>query len=102
MLEKPHEDIDRIGRAIKHLKIESSGTENTMQALRDVVEHYAYVVHKGGRRLLIVLVSDESGDDGTYVEEARQASRNTRCRSMSSAGSRSLAIRSHITSTSIP
>ena len=26
-----------------------------------------------GRRLLIVLVTDESGDDGTYVEEARQA-----------------------------
>ena len=73
VLDKPHDDIDRIGRAIKHLKIDSTGTENTMQAIRAVVEHYAYVVQKGDRRLLIVLVTDESGDDGTYVEEARQA-----------------------------
>ena len=82
VLDKPNEDIDQIARAIKHLKIDSTGTENTMQAIREVVQHYAYVTQKGGRRLLIVLVTDESGDDGTYVEEARQASRNTRSRSM--------------------
>jgi hypothetical protein len=73
VLDKPRDDIDQIGRAIKHLKIDSTGTENTMQAIREVVEHYGYVVQKGGRHLLIVLVTDESGDDGTYVEEARQA-----------------------------
>jgi hypothetical protein len=73
VLDKPRDDIDQIGRAIKHLKIDSTGTENTMQAIREVVEHYAHLVQKGGRRLLIVLVSDESGDDGTYVEEARQS-----------------------------
>ena len=72
VLEKPRDDIDQIGRAIKHLKIDSTGIENTMQAIREVVERYANVVQKG-RRLLIVLVTDESGDDGTYVEEARQA-----------------------------
>jgi von Willebrand factor type A domain-containing protein len=71
VLEKPRDDIDQIGRAIKRLKIDSTGTENTMQAIREVVEHYAHVVQKG-RRLLIVLATDESGDDGTYVEEARQ------------------------------
>ena len=74
ILDKPRDDIDQIGRAIKHLKIDSTGIENTMQAIREVVEHYTYVVQKGGgRQLLIVLVTDESGDDGTYVEEARQA-----------------------------
>ena len=73
VLDKPRDDIDQIGRAIKHLKIDSTGTENTMQAIREVVEHYAYVVQKGRPALLIVLVTDESGDDGTYVEEARQA-----------------------------
>ena len=72
VLDKPNEDIDQIALAIKHLKIDSTGTENTMQAIREVVQHYAYVTQKGGRRLLIVLVTDESGDDGTYVEEARQ------------------------------
>ena len=79
VLDKPRDDIDQIGRAIKHLKIDSTGTENTMQAIREVVEHYAYVVQKGGRHLLIVLVTDESGDDGTYVEEARQATQKIPC-----------------------
>ena len=72
VLEKPREDIDQIGRAIKNLKIDSTGIENTMRAIREVVEHYAGVIRKD-RRLLIVLVTDESGDDGADVEEARQA-----------------------------
>ena len=72
VLEKPREDIDQIGRAIKHLKIDSTGIENTMHAIREVVEHYASLIRKD-RRLLIVLVTDESGDDGADVEEARQA-----------------------------
>jgi hypothetical protein len=72
VLEKPRDDIDQIGRAIKRLKIDQSGTENTMHALREVVEHYANLIRKD-RNLLIVLVTDESGDDGTDIEEARQA-----------------------------
>ncbi|MFI5454330.1 MAG: vWA domain-containing protein [Isosphaerales bacterium] len=72
VLEKPREDIDQIGRAIKHLKVDSTGIENTMHAIREVVEHYANLIRKD-RRLLIVLVTDESGDDGTDIEEARQA-----------------------------
>ncbi len=72
VLEKPRDDIDQIGRAIKHLKIDQTGIENTMRAIRDVVEHYSPVIRKD-RRLLIVLVTDESGDDGADVEEARQA-----------------------------
>jgi hypothetical protein len=72
VLEKPRDDIDQIGRAIKHLKIDPTGIENTMRAIREVVEHYAGLVRKD-RRVLIVLVTDESGDDGTDVEEARQA-----------------------------
>src|SRR5262249_12496421 len=71
MLEKPREDIDQIGRAIKHLKIDPTGIENTMRAVREVAEHYANLVRKD-RRVLMVLVTDESGDDGADVEEARQ------------------------------
>jgi hypothetical protein len=72
VLEKPREDIDQIGRAIKRLKIDQTGIENTMHALREVVEHYAGLIRKD-RKLLIVLVTDESGDDGGDIEEARQA-----------------------------
>jgi von Willebrand factor type A domain len=72
VLEKPREDIDQIGRAIRNLKIDSTGTENTMRAIREVVNHYSGIIRKD-RRLLIVLVTDESGDDGPDVEEALQA-----------------------------
>jgi hypothetical protein len=72
VLEKPREDIDLIGRAIKKLRIDSTGIENTMKALRDVVDHYGTLIRKD-RKLLIVLVTDESGDDGDGVEEAKQA-----------------------------
>jgi hypothetical protein len=72
VLEKPRADIDQISRAIKHLKIDSSGIENAMHAVREVVEHYVNQFRKD-RRLLIVLVTDESGDDGADLEEARQA-----------------------------
>jgi hypothetical protein len=72
VLEKPRDDIDLVGKAIKHLKVDPTGIENTMTALRAVVEHYAGLIRKD-RKLLIVLVTDESGDDGADVEEARQA-----------------------------
>jgi hypothetical protein len=72
VLEKPREDIDLVGKGIKNLKIDPTGIENTMRAVRDVVEHYANLIRKD-RKLLIVLVTDESGDDGADVEEAQQA-----------------------------
>ena len=72
MLEKPRDDIDLIGRAIKNLRIDPTGIENTMTAIREVAERYARLVRKD-RKLMIVLVTDESGDDGADVEEARQA-----------------------------
>ena len=43
-----------------------------MHAVDEVIDHYAGLIKKD-RKLLIVLVTDESGDDGGYVEEARQA-----------------------------
>jgi hypothetical protein len=72
VLDKPREDIDLIGKAIKNLRIDPTGVENTMTAVVKVVEHYSNLIKKD-RRLVIVLVTDESGDDGTNVEEARQA-----------------------------
>jgi von Willebrand factor type A domain len=71
-LERPTADIDQIGRAIDRLRIEPSGVENTLTAIFKVIDHYGVLINKD-RRLLIVLVTDESGDDGGYVEEARQA-----------------------------
>ena len=41
VLKKPTLDIDEIGRAIKKLRTDMSGTENTMAAIRETVESYA-------------------------------------------------------------
>ena len=73
VLEKPRDDIDQIGRAIKHLqdrlhrhREHDAGHPRGRRALRQRDR-------RKDRRLLIVLVTDESGDDGADVEEARQA-----------------------------
>jgi hypothetical protein len=71
-LRKPTADIDVIGRAIDRLKVDETGTENTLQAIIAAVNEYGRLISKE-RKLLIVLATDESGDDGSYVEEARTA-----------------------------
>ena len=70
--EKPTADIQVIGKAIDRLRIDSTGKENTMSAIMKVINHYDNLI-TNDRRLLIVLATDESGDDGDLVEEARQA-----------------------------
>ena len=72
VLEKPTADIDRIGKAIDKLRIDDSGTENTLHAINEVISHYGGLIKKD-RKLLIVLITDESGDDGAFVEETHQA-----------------------------
>ena len=70
--DRPTADIDAIGRAIEKVPIDTTGVENTCAALRAIVAKYArYVTDE--RRVMIILVTDESGDDGSRVEEARQA-----------------------------
>ena len=72
VLEKPTSAIERIGKAIDKLRVDDSGTENTMHAINEVISHYGGLIKKD-RKLLIVLVTDESGDDGGFIEEAHQA-----------------------------
>ena len=74
MTKTPTDNIDLIGKTIKKLRIDSTGIENTMTTIRDVAERYASLARKDkDRKVLMVLVTDESGDDGADVEEARQA-----------------------------
>jgi len=72
VLKKPTLEIDEIGRAIKKLRTEMSGVENTMQAITQTIDAYAGMIGKD-RKMLLILVTDESGDDGADIEEARQA-----------------------------
>jgi hypothetical protein len=71
-LPKPTTDIDLIRKKIDDLKVDETGVENTMQAIGGVIARFGNVISKD-RKMLIILVTDESCDDGEYVEEARQA-----------------------------
>jgi len=71
-IEKPTSDIDKIGKAIERIPVDATGTENTLHAIDTVIGNYSGLIKKD-RKLLIVLVTDESGDDGGYVEEAHQS-----------------------------
>ena len=69
VLKKPTLEIDEIGRAIKKLRTDMSGVENTMQAITQTIDAYAGLIGKD-RKMLLILVTDESGDDGADIEEA--------------------------------
>ena len=69
VLKKPTLEIDEIGRAIKKLRTDMSGIENTMQAITQTIDAFAGLIGKD-RKMLLILVTDESGDDGADIEEA--------------------------------
>jgi hypothetical protein len=76
-LGKPTADIDEVATAINRLSTDTSGIENTCQAILAVVNRYG---GQGGgdkdrdRRVMVILATDESGDDGVeYLEAARAA-----------------------------
>jgi tetratricopeptide (TPR) repeat protein len=70
---EPTPDVTRIKEAITNLRIDMTGTENTMQSVQAVIARLGSKYITKERRMLIVLVTDESGDDGARVEETIQA-----------------------------
>ena len=71
-LREPTGDLAAVGRAIDQLRPDGTGVENTFHAVEAVVDEYGRRIAPG-RRLLVVLATDESGDDGDYLEAARRA-----------------------------
>ncbi|QDT63244.1 vWA domain-containing protein [Calycomorphotria hydatis] len=67
---KPTADIEKIREAIDKIQVDESGKEMTYTAIQNAVQKYRPMAFRQQRRLAVVLVSDESGDDGEYVEEA--------------------------------
>ncbi|MFO0954876.1 MAG: vWA domain-containing protein [Isosphaeraceae bacterium] len=72
LMKKPTLNIDEIGAAIDKIPVDETGTENTMKALATVANECAGWINKE-RKVMMVLVTDESGDDGGYLEEAYQS-----------------------------
>ncbi len=67
---KPTGNIPEIQKAIQQIPIDESGVENTFQSISAVCDKYGPLAFKAGRKLAIVVISDESGDDEQNLEEA--------------------------------
>lgn len=74
--QKPTANADDIKAAIDRIKVDESGLENTCAAITAAVGKYGPSANRQKRKLIVIVVSDESGDDGEHVEDAIQ-----RCKS---------------------
>lgn len=71
---EPTNDEKVLMQAIDGISIDETGVENTNAAVLAVVNQYRRMAQGSGRKLVIVVVSDESGDDGeALLEEAVNA-----------------------------
>ena len=67
---KPTGSIPEIQKAIDRIPIDESGEENLFQSVMAVCDKYGPLSQHQERKLVIVVLSDEAGDDGAVVEEA--------------------------------
>ncbi|WP_166824538.1 vWA domain-containing protein [Thalassoroseus pseudoceratinae] len=61
---------DELLKAIERIPIDKTGDENLCAAILQVINRYHPTASRQNRKLVLVVVSDESGDDGQLVEEA--------------------------------
>ncbi|TWU13868.1 hypothetical protein CA54_27080 [Symmachiella macrocystis] len=64
LTKKPTSNENVIKAAINNIKVDKSGEENMSGAISYVIDKYSTIANRGNRRLILVIVSDESGDDG--------------------------------------
>lgn len=67
---KPTSNVEDIKKAIDDIKIDESGKEYTCAAIMSAVSKYQQGSVRQKRKLVLIVVTDESGDDGQLVEEA--------------------------------
>lgn len=67
---RPSADVDMIKAAIDKVPVDQSGQENMCQSIASIINKYKKTAIAGKRKLAVIVVSDESGDDGDFVEQA--------------------------------
>jgi hypothetical protein len=66
----PSNDVQQVSRAIREVPIDDSGVENVFSAVLATLERYKSLRGRQDRRILLVVWTDESGDDYARLEEA--------------------------------
>ena len=67
---RPTSDVDAIRSSIDKIVKDEGGDEKFCGAVEAVIQKYGRVAQGQKRKLVIIMMSDESGDDGASVEEA--------------------------------
>lgn len=67
---RPTAEIEQVKAAIDKIPVDHSGQENMCQSIAAVINKYKQMAIRGKRKLAVIVVSDESGDDGQFVEQA--------------------------------
>ena len=75
----PTADIKAIQEAIDKIPIDNTGDENLCQSIAFVIDKYRVTAARQKRKLVLVVVSDESGDDGVTVQETIQKATRADC-----------------------
>lgn len=70
LTQKPTSDVKQIRAAIDKIVKDESGDENVCTSAAAVIGKYARMAASQKRKLVLIMVSDESGDDGQKIEEA--------------------------------
>lgn len=75
---KPTASIPEVRAAIDKIGVDESGLENTLQSLSAVLDKYTSFVRQGRRKMVVIIVTDESGDDGQYIDETIEKAKRLR------------------------
>ena len=77
---RPTTEIKSIQAAIDEIPIDESGEEAACRALIDTIDRFRRYAIQGKRQLALILVTDESGDDGEGIEATITTARSANCR----------------------
>lgn len=77
LMQDPTADNAKISAAVNKLRVDTTGIENTFQAVAKTLQRYGSMVDQD-QQLVVVLVTDESGDDYLNIEDVTAACKRLR------------------------
>jgi len=77
---KPTADPETIREDINRIPNDPSGLENMCAAVNETLSRYQKAANQARRQMALLVVTDESGDDGSQIEATIEAARAANCR----------------------
>lgn len=78
IMPRPSGDPRVLRTAIERIPVDPSGDEKLCAALMEAIPKYRLMADRSDRKLVFVIISDESGDDGELIEDTVQMAKSAR------------------------